>query len=253
MYPREIKEFLTNSECECIDIGCSGAKVTKILKDNKEFFLKESVAGLLDKEYLALNWLNGKINVPKVVYFATYQNKSFMLTEKLQGEMLCCDALWDYPEQIVKLAADAINLLQTIDYTSCPLDSDLDHKLATAKYNIDNNLLDPENDSHYFKKFGSYDEIYKFLVNNKPKEEFCFSHGDTSLPNIFQKDGRVSGFLDVGECGRADKWFDIAITVKSIRRNFEDEKYVNMFFERLGIAQNKEKVEYYILLMELYL
>lgn len=253
MYPKEINEFLNGSNLEYIDIGCSGAKVTRIVKNNKEYFLKESTAGTLDKEYLALNWLSGKINVPKVIYFSTYLNKSFLLTEKLEGEMLCCDELWDFPEQIVKLAADAIAILQNINYTSCPLSSDLEHKLAIAKYNVDNHLLDLSNNSKYFKKFGSYEEIYKFLINNKPNEEFCFSHGDTSLPNIFQKNGKISGFLDVGECGCADKWFDIAITVKSIRRNFEDEKYVDMFFKHLGIPHNKEKVEYYILLMELYL
>lgn len=253
MYPLEIQEFLTNSELKHIDIGCSGAKVTRIIKNNKEYFLKESSDGLLDKEYLALNWLNNKINVPKVIYFSTHSNKSFLLTEKLKGEMLCCDELWDYPEQVVKLAAEAIKLLQNIDYASCPLSSDLEHKLAIAKHNIDNNLLDLNNDSYYFKKFGSYERIYQFLINNKPKEDLCFSHGDTSLPNIFQENGKISGFLDVGECGCADKWFDIAITVKSIRRNFEDEKYVDLFFEHLGIKHDKEKVEYYILLMELYL
>ena len=197
--------------------------------------------------------MSDKINVPKVIYFSTHLNQSFLLTEKLKGEMLCCDNLWDYPEQIVKLAAEAIKLLQGINYTSCPLSSDLEHKLAVARYNIDNNLLDTANDSYYYKLFGSYEKIFQFLVNNKPKEDFCFSHGDTSLPNIFQENGKISGFLDVGECGCADKWFDIAITVKSIRRNFEDEKYVDLFFEYLGIKHNKEKVEYYLLLLELYL
>ena len=253
MYPKEIEEFLKNSEQENIDIGCSGAKVYKIIKNEKEYYLKESVVGSLDKEYLALNWLKGKINVPNVLYFFSDTNKSYMLTEKLQGEMLCCDNLWDYPEKVVKLAADAIKILQKIDYKSCPLSSDLSHKLAIAKYNIDNNLLDKNNHSQYFTKFGSYEKIYNYLIDNQPNEELCFSHGDTSLPNIFQKNEVVSGFLDVGECGCADKWFDIAITVKSIRRNFEDEKYVDMFFKYLGIPQNKEKIEYYILLMELYL
>lgn len=253
MYPKEIQEFLTDSKLESINIGCSGAKVTKVIKDNKIYFLKESSVGLLDKEYLALNWLDGKINVPKVLYFFTCIDKSYLITEKLEGEMLCCDDLWDYPEQVVKLAAEAIKLLQKINYTSCPLVSDLEHKLAIAKFNLDNNLLDISNDSKYFKKFGSYEKIYEFLINNKPKEELCFSHGDTSLPNIFQKDGKISGFLDVGECGCADKWFDIAITVKSIRRNFKDEKYVDLFFNYLGLPYNKDRVEYYVLLMELYL
>ena len=45
---------------------------------------------------------------------------------------------------------------------------------------------------------------------NKPKEELALSHGDYCLPNVFFKDGKVSGFIDLGASGVADKYLDIA-------------------------------------------
>lgn len=61
-------------------------------------------------------------------------------------------------------------------------------------------------------------ELYDFLKTEKPEEELVFSHGDLGDSNIFVKDGKVSGFIDLGRSGRADKWYDIAFCVRSIRR-----------------------------------
>ena len=90
------------------------------------------------------------------------------------------------------------------------------------------------------------------MQNNRFPEELVFSHGDTSLPNIFALKDKFSGFIDVGESGIADKWFDLAICEKSILRNYGQE-YVNKFYEVLNIKRDDFKITYYLLMMELYL
>ena len=70
--------------------------------------------------------------------------------------------------------------------------------------------------------------------------------------NIFVKDGKVSGFIDLGRSGRADKWYDIAFCVRSIREDIGEEQYVELFFDLLGIKPDWEKIKYYILLDELF-
>ena len=89
-------------------------------------------------------------------------------------------------------------------------------------------------------------------IKNKFNDEKCFSHGDTSLPNIFALKDKFVGFIDVGECGIADKWFDLAICEKSIRRNYGEE-YIQQFYNELNIVPDREKIDYYLLMMELYL
>ena len=83
----------------------------------------------------------------------------------------------------------------------------------------------------------------------------------TCLPNIFLKDGKVSGFLDLGKTGIADRWQDIALCVRSLKYNICDwfgleekvyEKYKALFYSRLGIEENAQKLRYYILLDELF-
>ncbi|EPX1481041.1 phosphotransferase [Campylobacter jejuni] len=95
-------------------------------------------------------------------------------------------------------------------------------------------------------------ELYDFLKTEKPEEELVFSHGDLGDSNIFVKDGKVSGFIDLGRSGRADKWYDIAFCVRSIREDIGEEQYVELFFDLLGIKPDWEKIKYYILLDELF-
>lgn len=70
------------------------------------------------------------------------------------------------------------------------------------------------------------------------------------MTNLFVIDDKFVGFIDVGECGLADKWLDLAVCEKSIIRNYGKE-YVDKFYELLGIVPDREKIDYHLLLLEL--
>lgn len=48
----------------------------------------------------------------------------------------------------------------------------------------------------------------------------------------------------------ADRWVDIAFAVRDIRKECPDHE--QMFFDKLGIEPNYEKINYYILLDEMF-
>ena len=48
-----------------------------------------------------------------------------------------------------------------------------------------------------------------------------FVHGDFCLPNVFFADGKVSGFIDLGDAGIADRWYDIALGYRSLKHNVD--------------------------------
>ena len=250
---KKIKEFIEGSKLEEINIGCSDSQVFKIDKDNSVYFMKIAKSGLLTQEYNALKWLNGKLEVPKIILYDSNNNVETLITESIKGEMVCSDNMLQNPDVGLKVIAEAFNHLYNVDYKDCPFNVGIDYKLQLVKNNVKNNLI------NYYKlkdetkeKFSSLDEIIKFLEDNKFKEEKCFSHGDTSLPNIFCYNKKFSGFIDVGECGIADKWFDLAICQKSIVRNYGEE-YVEKFYKELNIEPDYNKINYYLLMMQLYL
>jgi aminoglycoside 3'-phosphotransferase III len=248
-----IKNFIYNAKLNNISIGCSSDKVTEIIKEDGIYYLKESKSDKLSKEYHIMKWLYNILPVPEIIFYVEENNEKKLLTKKLKGEMICSDEIYDYPEKVMFLAAQAIKMLQKVDISNCEFNNNIDIKLKEAKSNIDKNLITYENMNDNTKdKFKSLEELYTYLQENKPTEKLCFSHGDLSLPNIFYSNDKISGFLDLGDSGIADYWYDIAILVKSIRRNYEDVKYENMFFEYLNIKPDYNIIDYYILLTELF-
>ena len=99
-------------------------------------------------------------------------------------------------------------------------------------------------------------ELLVWLEQNRPAEQPVLSHGDFCLPNVFLSDGRVTGFIDLGHCGIADRYQDIALCCRSLRHNLEETAHVpfdeDRFFRALGVERDAEKIRYYILLDELF-
>ena len=76
-------------------------------------------------------------------------------------------------------------------------------------------------------------DLYEYLVKNQPMPDPVFSHGDFCLPNIFVSDQKVTGFVDWGRGGVADRWQDIALCVRSLRHNsIEFGNYSEAEYER---------------------
>ena len=102
--------------------------------------------------------------------------------------------------------------------------------------------------------------MLEWLENNRPSFEPVFSHGDYCLPNVFLKDDKVNGFIDLDRAGVGDKWNDIALCYRSLKHNFDGtyggkvykDFNPDMLFEVLGIEPDWEKIRYYTLLDELF-
>ncbi len=252
-FSKEIDQFIENSKLEEISIGCSDSQVFKISKNENIYFLKKAKNGLLTREHNALEWLQGKLPVPKIVIYETTKEEEFLITEGIQGEMVCSDTYLKNPDLVLKIIASAFKEIYQINIEDCPFDVSLNYKLNLVEKNVNEGLVTDESlKPEILKKFGSAKKLLDYLKENKFQEELCFSHGDMSLPNIFANGDTFAGFIDVGECGIADKWFDLAICEKSIKRNYGEE-YIPKFYLELGIEPDRSKINYYLLLMELYL
>lgn len=250
---KQIENFMKNAKLEEINIGCSDSDVIKITKNNQIYYLKMAKKGLLTQEFNALKWLNGKLLVPEIVMFDFDDNTEFLITKAIPGEMVCSDYYIKNPDLAIKIIKEAFDNLYNVDISSCPFDVSNNYKLSLVEKNVKDGLVkDKDLKEETLKKYGNTKNLLQYLKDNRFEEELCFSHGDTSLPNIFSLNCKFSGFIDVGECGIADKWFDLAICEKSIRRNL-GEKYVSKFYEELNIVPDRKKIDYYLLMMELYI
>ena len=249
----KILAFIEKTDLEEISIGCSDSQVFRIKNEKGIFFLKIAKKDMLTSEYKKLKWLEGKLNVPKIVLYDYTDDTEYLITESIGGEMVCSEYYLNNPEVGISVIAKAFKQIADVDIKDCPFNVSIDYKLALVENNVNNNLIRVEDlKEETLKKFGSLENIIKFLKDNKFNDDYCFSHGDTSLPNIFASKNEFVGFIDVGECGIADKWFDLAICEKSIKRNY-GEQYISKFYEELNIIPERDKIDYDLLMIELYL
>lgn len=241
--------------------GMSGSKVfvfddmvLKIQKESKE----------TENEVRVCNWLRGRLPVPEIIEYCVSDEISYCLMSRISGKMACDETYLNAPEKLMEVAVNAVNMLWSLDTADCPCDNTLDVKLEMAEYNVENGLVDMENtepETFGPHGFDSPKSLLRWLENNRPKEDIVFSHGDLSLPNFFADGGNVTGFIDLGKTGTADRWQDLAVCYRSIAHNFAG-KYnggkayrgcpPEHLFERLEIEPEPDKLKYYILLDELF-
>jgi len=259
-WPSEIEKLLEGEVYSYDSVGMSDStiflfdeKVLKIQKANWESHHEHSV----------MQWLQGRLPVPKVLAYNKQEGYDYLLMSKIQGEMACSEQLLQDPVRLTSLLAQGLQMLWQVDTTQCPFTVSLEQRLCVAAGAVEQGLVDLENcepDTFGPAGFKTVHELLAWLQANKPEQELVFSHGDFCLPNIFFHEDQVSGFIDLGKAGIADKWQDIALCYRSLLHNFSG-KYSGkeipgfrseMLFDQLGLEPNWDKIQYYILLDELF-
>ena len=260
MYLPEAIRFIVGDRVSVSEgIGMSGASVYYL----DDLVLKIEKADRESENNLAmLRWLLGKVPVPAVLHEETVNGMRYLLMSRLPGRMACDASYLACPQLLVKQLADGLRMLWSVDTKGCPCEQTLDQKLKNARFQMENGLVDMENmEPETFGEggFSSPAHLLRWLEENRPEEEPVLSHGDYCLPNVFFEDGQVSGFLDLGRSGLADKWLDIAILWRSLRDNFNGTHgYTDPDFDpdcllaELGIEPDRAKIQYYLLVDELF-
>ena len=258
--PVNIKLLIDKKSFVVDTIGMSGNQV--LIFEDMVLKIEQSSAAVAEQVQM-MRWLEGKIPVPKVLAYEEMDGKSYLLMSKISGQMSCDTYYLEHPQILLEGLASGLKMLWDVDIKECPCTRDLDSVLQEARVRVQNDLVDVnEVEPTTFGKggFESPRHLLEWLENNRPTIEPVLSHGDYCLPNIFLKHGKVTGFIDLGNAGIGDKWYDIALCYRSLKHNFDgtyggkvyEDFNPDMLFETLEIEPNWEKIKYYLLLDELF-
>lgn len=258
--PEVIRRSLKTGDGRAEDIGMSGAavlvypeQVLKVQPDGPE----------ARNEVSMLRWLGDKLPVPAVEAWTAEDGRAYLLMERCGGRMACDPAYLEDAETLVELLAGALKALWAVDVSGCPSCQGLSQKLAYARYNVEHGLVDTDRvEPATFGPGGFRDpaHLLAWLEDNRPAEDTVLSHGDFCLPNIFGAGAELTGLIDLGKTGTADRWCDIAICYRSLSSNLAG-RYGGKprtdfdprgLFNALGMAADEEKLRYYLLLDELF-
>ena len=258
--PRSILKAISGKAYRTDGIGKSDAQV--VLFD--DCVLKIAPYRKKNEETIrVMRWLEGRLPVPKVLCYECGAERQYLLMSRMPGKMACDAYYLERPRELAARLAEAIRMLWSVDTSGCPRTRDLDAELNEARMRVANGLVDvTEVEPTTFGPGGFRDpeHLLYWLETNRPGCEPVLSHGDLCLPNIFIDNGRIGGFIDLGDTGIGDKWRDIALCFRSLRRNtegaFGGRRYpdtrAEALFDALGIAPDAEKIRYYLLLDELF-
>ena len=257
--PQNIAKLLGNQAYAVDNIGLSTATVH--MYDNAVLKIQpHSVVS--DNEYQMLQFLSQRKLAPAVFAREVVDGEDFLLMEKCRGKMLCDSEFLNNPRKLVKIASGALRDLWSIDISTCPRNITLSAKLKFAEFNVANNLVDVNNvqpDTFGVNgRFKNPEKLLQWLYANKPNEELVVTHGDFCLPNVLW-DGTNAKVIDVVWGGVGDRYQDVALLYRSLRDNlnggygtFYGELDKEMFFSTLGITPDWDKIDYYIMLDELF-
>jgi len=258
--PESVREKVEGKEFSVDVTGKSGSTV--MIFDDR--VLKVMPLGMEEEETVQMTrWLSGKLPVPEILAWEQDGEKQYLLMSKVPGIMSCNQYYLEHPDEMVSILADTLKLLWSIDISDCPRDCGLEGELLKAEKRVKEHQIDLEDaEPETFGEGGFKDpeELLQWLYDHKPSYEPVLSHGDYCLPNVFIEDGKLSGLIDLGNCGIADKWEDIAMCYRSLKHNFNGtyggkvypDFHPEVLFEKLGIEPDWEKIRYYILLDELF-
>lgn len=222
----------------------------------------EPVSEESENHLAMLRWLDGRIDAPRVLEAVVQEGFLWVLMTRIPGEMACGPKCRTDPHRLVRVLADAMKQLWSVDVSDCPVDQMPGAKLARARKTVeagqvDMDLVEPETFGP--DGFDSPAALLEWLQTHIPDCEPVLTHGDLCLPNVFLENWNCTGFLDLGRSGKGDKWTDIAILWRSLRDNFGGHYgeavegfHPDELFDALGIKKDEARLKYHLLMDELF-
>lgn len=203
-------------------------------------------------EMARLRWLAGHVAVPAVLQFDGTPDESWLLMTALPGrtayQLLAADP--GAGPAIVDALAAFLRRLHAIPLAECPFTSGHAVRLFQARQRIDASLVDVD-DFDEARRGWSAEDVWTAMQQVLPRvPDAVVTHGDFSLDNILIADGAVTGCIDVGRAGIADRYQDLAILWNCLG---EFEGLQARLFDSYGIsAPDQDKLDFHLMLDELF-
>jgi aminoglycoside phosphotransferase len=253
--PPNLAQAVSGYAWRQIHLGLSPSNVFRLgSPDKNSLYLKTSprIPGFsLLQEKLRLDWLKNRLPVPEVLTFCETADTDYLLLSEISGTPASEDCSKKDVPRIIEQLVNGLKTIHALPFEDCPFDERLDYKIELVRERMLKGLVD-ETDFDEERQGKTAEDIFSELVETKPADEdLAFTHGDYCVPNIVFKEGKLSGFIDWGNAGVADRYQDISLLTRSISYNF-GEDWTQSVFEIYGIEPDWKRIRFYRLLDEFF-
>lgn len=256
--PAALQDWLQDTAIQEVNEGQSGTHIFRVEKQGQpDHYLKIALRGSeqdMYPEVSRLLWLHGRLPVPDVLYWGEDSTQQYLLISALGGLPLYDESIRDQLPALMPVYAQALHQIHRIPAATCPFDMRLDVKIAQAARRLQEGMVDTANFDPQ-RQGRTAQSLFRDVRATRPADEdLVFTHGDYCTPNVLVDPDTmtVSGLIDWGRAGVADRYQDLALAARSIDYNFGSE-WVKPFFDAYGVAQvDPARVNFYKLLDEFF-
>ena len=250
--PLSLRRVLPAARWEAVTHGKSGAQVWSSRRFVLKVVARQGLTRPLHADMVRLRWLAGRLPVPEVVGYEVTPDAEYLAVTRLPGVPLDHPDALVHPLRVTELLARALRELHALPVRDCPFNSSLNVTLRQARERLEAGQID-ESDFDDERRGWTGLQVMNELLRARPlSENLVVTHGDPCLSNLLIDGEYLSGLIDVGRLGLADRHADLALAHRSLTHAIGPEMaehFLDMYGRGLVDAG---KLEYYALLDELF-
>ncbi|MBB5790941.1 APH(3') family aminoglycoside O-phosphotransferase [Jiangella mangrovi] len=228
---------------EEITTGKSGATVVRTAGT----YRKESADDDLIGEGARLIWLAAH-GIPAAEVLEC--GPGLLVTAEVPGRPAAGDWPPEARDRVVDALAELTRALHALPVGECPFDRRLAVTMPAA-LSAEVDLDDLDDERHGWTR----DQLVAELLATRPaSEDLVVCHGDLGTLNVMVDPStfEVTGVVDAGSLGVADRWLDLAIATRSLEGRVGGDGASARYLRSYGVEVDAEKLTFYRLLDEFF-
>jgi kanamycin kinase len=167
-----------------------------------------------------LSWLARQgIPVPEVVDVGADETHMWLVTREVPGVPAAGPWPADRLDRVIDAVAELVLALHGLPAARCPFDRTLRITLPAARHAVRTGTVDLADLEPRHRGWSAQDLQRELDATPAPEQEqLVVCHGDLCLDNVLLDPDTLAptALLDVGRCGVADVWLDLAVAVRNI-------------------------------------
>lgn len=198
-----------------------------------------------------LEWIDRRLPCPKVLASAQIEGGGHAVVLSLPpGTRASSAEHVTRASRTVEYLAQALRFVHEIPIENCPFSARLELRLRSIKRRITIDQYDPSTFTPPYNRY-PVTRLLEILLDSRPGEDDdVFTHGSFGLDATLLDQSGISGVVDWGLAGVADRYVDLAAAVRSIARVLGPEQIPD-FFRWYGLEHpDPRKLDFYALLAE---
>ena len=207
---------------------------------------------LLAQEIEAMRWLGDRVRTPAILWAGPCEAGYALVSETARGTPVSHVAEGQARAALIA-TIESLAALHALPPTDCPFDRTLAARIPMAEAQVEAGLVD-EDDFDAERAGWTAPQALAHARATAPKsEDLVLTHGDASLPNFIWSPGQPVTLLDLGRFGVADRYQDLAIFLRSAKRNHPHVDARALLRKHYPLAEVDERAcEFYRLMDEFF-